>query len=46
MESLWLLLPISIVLVTVAIATFGWAVNHHQFEDLEQHALDVLEEES
>ena len=45
MESLWMLLPISLVLVTAAIFAFSWAVNHNQFEALDQHALDVLEED-
>ena len=45
MESLWMLLPISIVLVGIALALFNWAANNRQFDNLEQHALDVLNEE-
>ena len=45
MESLWLLLPISMVLVGIALGLFNWAVNHRQFDNLEQHGLDVLNEE-
>lgn len=45
MESLWLLLPISLALVAVAIAIFNWAVNHNQFENLDQHGLDVLDDD-
>ncbi len=44
MEILLMLLPISFVLVGIAVAIFTWAVNHNQFEDLDRHALEVLDE--
>ncbi len=46
MESLYLLIPIAIVLVCVAIAIFIWAVRADQFEDLERHGYSILLEES
>lgn len=36
MESLYILIPIAIVLVCVAVAIFLWAVRSDQFEDLER----------
>ncbi len=44
MEILLMLLPLSFVLVAVAIAAFNWAVNHGQFDELERHAVEVLDE--
>ena len=45
MESLWLLIPISLGLVGIAISLFLWAVNHNQFNNLDHHAMDVLDDE-
>lgn len=45
MESIYLLIPLSIVLVGVAIWAFFWAVNRGQFEDLEESASIALEED-
>ena len=44
MEILLVLIPVSIVLIGVAATMFLWAVNHDQFEDLDQHALDIFDE--
>ena len=44
MEILLMLLPVSFILVGIAVAIFTWAVNHNQFEDLERHAIEVLDE--
>ena len=44
MNSLLLLIPVSLALLGVAIAAFAWAVRHGQFDDLEGPALDILVE--
>lgn len=44
MESLYLLLPLSVLLVLALIGVFGWAVNAGQFDDLEREGWRVLEE--
>lgn len=45
MESLYILIPIAIVLVTVAVAIFLWAVKSEQFEDLERQGHNILFDE-
>nr|WP_086940107.1 cbb3-type cytochrome oxidase assembly protein CcoS [Thaumasiovibrio occultus] len=45
MESLFILIPIAILLVCVAVAIFSWAVKHDQFDDLERHGHSILFEE-
>lgn len=42
MTILLLLVPISLLLIGVAIAAFAWAVRHGQFDDLDTPALDIL----
>lgn len=42
MNIILLLIPISLVLLGVAIWAFFWAVNHAQFDDLETPALTPL----
>ena len=42
METLYLLVPASAILVLVILAVFAWAVNNGQFDDLEQQAEGVL----
>lgn len=42
MASLYILIPIAIVLVCIAGAIFIWAVKHDQFEDLDRQGLDIL----
>ncbi|MGC9402224.1 cbb3-type cytochrome oxidase assembly protein CcoS [Vibrio genomosp. F10 str. 9ZC157] len=42
MESLYLLIPIAIVLVCIAVAVFLWAVKSDQFEDLERQGHNIL----
>jgi cbb3-type cytochrome oxidase maturation protein len=44
MESLYLLLPLSVLLVLALIGVFGWAVNAGQFDDLDREGWRVLEE--
>lgn len=46
MDSLYLLLPLSVLLVLALIALFAWALEGGQFEDLEREgwrALDLTE---
>ena len=45
MESLYLLIPLSAVLVLVIIAVFGWAVQRGQFEELEHEGERILADE-
>ena len=45
MEIIYLLIPLSIVLVGLIIAGFFWAVNSGQFEDLEGPAYRILQDE-
>ena len=45
MNILLLLIPISLVLIGVAIWAFVWAVRRGQFENLDAAALDVLVDE-
>ena len=43
MESLYLLLPMSVLLVLGLIALFAWALGAGQFDDLEREGLRVLD---
>jgi cbb3-type cytochrome oxidase maturation protein len=45
MTILLLLVPISLVLLGVAIAAFVWAVKRGQFDDLDTPALAILEDD-
>jgi cbb3-type cytochrome oxidase maturation protein len=45
MTILLLLIPLSLVLLGAAIASFVWAVRRGQFDDLETPALDILVDE-
>jgi len=42
MRILLLMVPISLVLLGVAIGAFVWAVRRGQFDDLDTPALDIL----
>ena len=42
MNSLLFLVPLSVVLLGVAIGAFVWAVRRGQFDDLDAAALDIL----
>ena len=44
MDSLYLLLPLSVLLVLALIALFGWALHAGQFDDLEREGWRLLEE--
>ncbi len=43
MDILYLLIPLSAVLVLMILGVFGWAVNHGQFEDLEHEGERILD---
>lgn len=42
MEVLYLLIPISVVLVTVGVLVFRWAVRSGQYDDLDTEAHSIL----
>lgn len=42
MESLYILIPIAILFVIIAVVVFFWAVRSDQFEDLEREGMNVL----
>lgn len=44
MEIIYLLIPLSIILVCLIIAGFFWAVNSGQFDDLEGPAHRILQD--
>lgn len=46
MESLYLLIPLSAVLVLAILALFGWAVNQGQFEDVEHEGERILTDDA
>ncbi len=43
MDILFLLIPLSAVLVLMIIAVFGWALHRGQFEDLEAEGTRILQ---
>jgi cbb3-type cytochrome oxidase maturation protein len=45
MRILFILIPIAVLFITVAIALFYWAVKNRQFDDLNKHSLSILWEE-
>ena len=45
MTILILLIPLGLLLLTIAVAAFVWAVRHDQFEDLEGEGARILFEE-
>ena len=42
MDILYLLIPLSAVIVLLIIAVFGWALNRGQFDDLEREGERIL----
>lgn len=46
MTMLLLLVPVSVLLLGVAIAAFAWAVRSGQFDDLDTPPLDILREDA
>jgi cbb3-type cytochrome oxidase maturation protein len=45
LQSIYLLIPLSIVLLAAAIWAFFWAVNRGQFDDMDESARAALEED-
>ncbi len=46
MNILLVLIPVTLLIVIVAVAIFFWAVNHQQFDDLESPGVLPLMEEA
>lgn len=46
MNILLLLIPLSVMLLGVAVAAFFWAVQRGQFDDLDTPALDILADDA
>ena len=46
MEILYLLIPLSAVLVLAILGVFGWAVHRGQFEDIEHEGERILQDEA
>lgn len=42
MDVIWFLIPLSIVLVVIALRAFIWAIRSRQFEDLDKEASRIL----
>ena len=42
METLFILIPLGLILLALAIWAFIWAVNQNQFDDLESPAQDII----
>ena len=45
MNIIYVLIPLSVILMVLAIAFFFWAVRNDQFDDLDTPALDILDED-
>jgi len=45
MNIIYVLIPLSILLMIIAIAAFFWAVKNDQFDDLDTPALDILDDD-
>ncbi|MEE2731641.1 MAG: cbb3-type cytochrome oxidase assembly protein CcoS [Pseudomonadota bacterium] len=45
MDIIFLLIPLALVLLVVAVAAFFWAVRSDQFDDLDREASRILFEE-
>ena len=46
MDILYLLIPVSAVLILVIVAIFGWAVYSGQFDDVEREGERLLQDET
>jgi cbb3-type cytochrome oxidase maturation protein len=42
MSIIYVLIPLAIIIVGIAIAVFFWAVKSNQFDDLERHGSSIL----
>ncbi len=45
MESIYLIIPVALILTFIGIAIYLWAVNSGQYDDLERHASQTLFED-
>lgn len=45
MDSLYVLIPVTVILLVVALAIYLWAVNSGQFDDLDKAAHSILFED-
>ena len=45
MESLYLLIPLSVVLALLIVRALGWAIFRGQFEDLEREGERIFEQD-
>jgi cbb3-type cytochrome oxidase maturation protein len=45
MNIIYVLIPLSILLMLLAIGAFFWAIRNDQFDDLDTPALDILDED-
>lgn len=45
MNIIYVLIPLSIVLLGIALWAFFWAVKNTQFDDLETHAYRILDDD-
>ena len=45
MDILYLLLPLSVVLVLLILGVLGWSVYRGQFDNLEQEGVRILEDD-
>ena len=46
MSVLYLLIPIAIVFLIIAVAFFFWAIKHGQYDDMESQALKIVMDDS
>ena len=42
MESLFILIPVALIFIAVAVKLFFWAVDNKQFDDLDSSAQNIL----
>jgi len=45
MTIIYVLIPLSIVMMIIAVGAFFWAVRSGQFDDLDTPALDILDDD-
>ncbi len=45
MSIIYVLIPLSVILMLLAIGFFFWAVKNDQFDDLDSPALDILDDD-
>ena len=45
MKIIYILIPLSLILLGLAVWAFFWAVRNEQFEDLDTPAMDILDDD-